>query len=97
MKHRHSMHHKGKMKRAEGGKAEFYSGADSNVAKEAEEKKHGGKVKRKEGGKVHGHMAKHRLDKPGRKRGGAIGADMKPLSSAYKEKDAVDHPTEPSD
>jgi len=99
VKHRHEMHHKGKMKRADGGKAEFYAGAGSNVAKEAEEKKHGGKVhkKRKHGGHVHGEMAKKRLDKPGRKRGGAVGADMKPLSSAFREKDAVGHSTEDDD
>ncbi len=95
MKHRH----KHMMKRADGGSAKpnFYAGADSNVAKEAEEKKHGGKVHKKKGGHVHGHMAKKRLDKPGRKRGGAVGADMKPLSTAYREKDAVGHPTEDDD
>lgn len=95
MKHRHKM-----AKRADGGatgKPEWYAGGASNVAKEAEEKKRGGKVKKKAGGHVHGHMAKHRLDKPGRKRGGAVGADMKPLSSAYREKDAVGHPTEDDD
>ncbi len=95
MKHRH-MHAK---KRASGGatKPEFYAGAGSNVAKEAEEKKHGGKVKRKHGGTVHGHHAKHRLDRPGRKRGGAVGADMRPLSSAYRETNAKGHPTEDDD
>lgn len=94
MKHRHKM-----AKRADGGKAEFYNAADSNVAKEAMEKKHGGKVKRKAGGSVEGMMAKKRMDRPmrGRKTGGAVGADTKPLSSAYRETAAVGHPTQDSD
>src|SRR5215813_3420952 len=58
-----------------------------------DEKKHGGKVKhhRKHGGHVdghemHGHHAHHRPDhKPrGRKRGGGVGADRSPLSSAHR-------------
>lgn len=64
--------------------------------KSGDERKHGGKVhkhKRKHGGKVHreehemhGHHAHHRPDhKPrGRKRGGGVGADRSPLSSAHK-------------
>ena len=101
MKHRHEMHKEhrksgGEVKhRARGGKADYYAGGESNVAKEAEEKKNGGKVaKRKGGGMVEGHKAKHRLDRPGRKRGGAIGADMKPLSSAARETQAEGHKVE---
>ena len=48
------------------------------VIKEAEEKKKGGKAM----GKMHGPMSRHRLDKPGRKMGGRVGADKSPLSSA---------------
>lgn len=59
---------------------EAYAGGTSNVRKEAEEKKRGGKVV----GKVHGHMAKKRMDRPGRKRGGRVGADLAPLSSAAR-------------
>lgn len=88
MKHRH------KAKKASGGAAEdFYAGGESNVRKEAEEKKHGGSVHAKvkkasmhhmhaEGGKT-----KHRLDKfrrGGRAKGGRTGADKHPLSSAAK-------------
>jgi hypothetical protein len=60
-------------------------------------KKHGGKVKHRatggkvaggEGGKVLGLMTggavRPRLDRPGRKRGGGVGADTSPLSSAHK-------------
>jgi hypothetical protein len=61
-----------------------------------DEKKHGGKVKhhgkhRAAGGKVEskdiGRMAggavRPRLDRPGRKRGGAVGSDRSPLSTAH--------------
>jgi len=70
---------------------DVYAGAGSNVVKESEEKKHGGKVhkvraKRKHGGHVMGHVhgehAKHRADRPKRKSGGKIGANMHPLSTA---------------
>lgn len=55
-----------------------YAGGSSNVAKEA---KKGGY---KDGGVVPGKMSAMRLDRPGRKRGGAVGADCSPLSSAAK-------------
>lgn len=82
MKHRHKVHEK---HRAKGGAVE--GGGNPNVIKEAEERKKGGRAKRKHGGKsveMHmGHKAHHRLDRPGRKRGGRIGADKSPLSSAH--------------
>lgn len=53
---------------------EVYAGGGSNVAKEA--------VKRKDGGPVHGKKSMMRLDRPGRKMGGRVGADCSPLSSA---------------
>jgi len=40
------------------------------------------KVARKDGGMVEGKMSKMRLDRPGRKRGGRVGADTSPLSGA---------------
>lgn len=64
-----------------------------------EERKKGGKVKahkkvmRKHGGKtehkkhlghIEGEEKKHRLDRPGRKRGGGVGADTSPLTTANK-------------
>lgn len=56
---------------------------------EKEHKAKGGEVhegKHLEG--MHGAKAKFRLDKPGRKRGGRVGCDSSPLSSAGK----GDHP-----
>lgn len=94
MKAAHKKHEEHKMKRAAGGGASWYAGGGSNVAKEAEEKKHGGKVKRKHGGEVEGHKSKKRMDRPGRKRGGGVGADLTPMSTASKEKQAQGHTTE---
>ena len=72
---------KSRHKKASGGRV-FYAGGESNVAKEAEEKKHGGRVK-KHMGKVHGEKPKMRMDK--RARGGRIGSgsDRHPFSSAH--------------
>jgi hypothetical protein len=90
---------KGKMKacRKDGGVVpkdespkKVYAGADSNVVKEADERKDGGRVKKKEAGKVDGKMSKMRLDRPGRKAGGRVGADSSPLSSAAKTTGASD-------
>ena len=68
-----------------------YNAEGSEVEKEAEEKKHGGKVKRKDGGHVDGKKSMMRLDRPGRKRGGRVGADMSPLTTASKVTDAKEH------
>ncbi len=75
MKH----HHKGV-----GGKIDGADVAEGNeeVLKEAEGKR------RNKGGKAVAHRmtggaTKHRLDRPGRKRGGRVGADTSPLSSAH--------------
>lgn len=71
MAHRHKHH-----KKAHGGKVE------DTVEKEHEEmgeaKKRGGAVKH---AKMHGHKGHHRLDK--RARGGGVGADKHPFSSAH--------------
>ena len=59
--------------------------------------KHGGRKKRKAGGRmehehhVDGHHGRKRLDRPGRKRGGAVGADTHPLTTASKITNAEDH------
>lgn len=81
---------KGRKGRATGGVVdkdesprEVYAGAGSNVVREADERKRGGRVK-KEMGKPEGKMAKMRLDRPGRKSGGRVGADKSPLSSAAR-------------
>ena len=88
--------------RAKGGKVpamKIDSGREEEEEREMDEgKKHGGKVKRKHGGSVeHGEGMKpkhHRLDRPGRKRGGSVGADRHPLSSAAHAKDAEGHKTD---
>lgn len=79
---------KGHKKRANGGKAPIKVAGNPNVFKEATERKNGGKVERATGGKVVGLMTggavRPRLDRPGRKTGGRVGADKSPLSSANK-------------
>lgn len=84
--------------KAAGGKIEpaikpkAYNAEGSNVEKEADEKKRGGKVKKmRRGGHVEGMHGKKRLDRPGRKRGGSVGADMHPLSTASKITNASGH------
>jgi hypothetical protein len=69
--HKHHMKMKHHRHHAKGGKV-FYEGGGSHVAHEAEEKKHGGKV--------HGHKGHHRIHK---KRGGGVGSDKHPFSSAF--------------
>ncbi len=79
-----------------GGRIGMVASGNPDVIKEAEgkedyakgdERKRGGRAKKKNGGKVIGLMTgggvKPRMDRPGRKRGGAVGADRSPLSSAH--------------
>ena len=75
-----------KAKKASGGIA--VASGNPEVLKEAEEKKKGGKAM----GKMHGPMSRHRLDKPGRKTGGRVGADKSPLSTAFKSSSAPASP-----
>lgn len=103
--------------KASGGKAVAYNAADSNVMKEAHERKKGGRVhhhgegeeakhrsdrkERKRGGGVHAGHPKHHSDggaehhkkmhqEPrGRKRGGGIGANLTPLSTAARIKEVT--------
>jgi hypothetical protein len=90
-----------------GGRINMVASGNPDVIKEAEgkedyakgdEKKKGGRVKRKNGGKVIGLMTgggvKPRLDRPGRKRGGGVGADRSPLSSAHMHAKAGTAPAE---
>ena len=78
-----------------GGRIGMVASGNPDVIKEAEgkedyakgdEKKKGGRVKKKNGGKVIGLMTgggvKPRMDRPGRKRGGGVGSDRSPFSSA---------------
>ena len=87
---------KGKHKK-EGGRIGMKASGNPDVFAEAEEKgeggdekKKGGRVKRKKGGAVTksvglmtGGAVKPRMDRPGRKKGGRVGADRAPLSSAH--------------
>lgn len=98
---RHEM--EDRKKHADGGKMEHdkesepmpYNAKGSEVEKEADEgRAKGGRMKKKAGGMVEGHEKKHRLDRPGRKRGGKIGADSAPLTTAGKMRDASEHKTD---
>jgi len=71
--------------------SEVYSGAGSNVVKEARQRKRGGRVG-KEIGHAEGKLAKMRLDRPGRKSGGRVGAEKAPLSMAAKTSGPDDGP-----
>ncbi len=80
----------GKKCKAKGGRAQVVSG-NKNVISEAKEGTTGDvdkmKKKRKTGGKVIGLMTgggvRPRLDRPGRKAGGGVGANRSPLSTAH--------------
>lgn len=76
---RHKMH-----KKASGGGVTVRGGGNPNVMEEAEDKrrKRGGPVKHVG---IEGKMAKMRLDKPGRKTGGRVGAEKTPLSGAHRD------------
>jgi hypothetical protein len=72
----HKMHMKHKHHRkahggAMAGRDDYAGSGEPNVVKEA---------KLKHGGKVHGHKGKHRIHK---KRGGGVGSDRHPFSSAF--------------
>ncbi len=96
--------------RASGGKAQVVSG-NKNVISEAEEnkdgdtdsvnRKKGGAAKRKKGGKVVGLMTggnvRPRLDRPGRKSGGGVGANSSPLSTAHNTASATAGSSNPTD
>jgi hypothetical protein len=86
-----------KTERKKGGRIGMVASGNPEVLREADDDedgaetghKKGGKVKKKRatGGKVIGLMAgggvKARLDRPGRKSGGAVGANRSPLSTAH--------------
>jgi hypothetical protein len=81
---------------AVGGREGMWVAGNPDVKKEAEgeepyaegdERKHGGKVKKHKGKKhgmhAEGHKAPHRMDRPKRARGGKVGSDRNPFSSAH--------------
>ncbi len=80
-------------KKATGGIAT--AGGNPYVLKDAEDTSDGGTSDKKRGGKVgkmHGGKSRLRLDKPGRKSGGRVGADSSPLSSANRTASAETSP-----
>lgn len=78
--------------RANGGRTLEYT-KESNVMDEAKERKNGGKAMKHV--MMDGAMTKHRrLDRPGRKRGGSVGATHHPLSSAAHVTQAGAHKAE---
>lgn len=85
---RHEMH---KGHKAGGGRIGMKAAGNPDVFKEAEgeesydkgdERKRGGKVKMKKEMHAEGKKANHRMDRPKRARGGSVGADRHPFSSA---------------
>ena len=66
-----------------------YAGTGSNVEKEADKRKRGGAVHKRMPMHVEGGKSGHRLDRPGRKRGGAVGADSRPMTTAHNLTSAV--------
>jgi hypothetical protein len=82
---------------------DVYAGEHSPTHKEAGEKH----ASRKRGGRthkahkhveMHGHHAHHRLDRPARKSGGAVGgAEMRPFSAANKVKSPAGRMVEPGE
>jgi hypothetical protein len=59
-----------------------YAGKDSNVVKEAEERKRGGRSKKKDGGAVDGFKHGGRADRRPRASGGRTGSENRPMSGA---------------
>ena len=78
--------------RAKGGKVVHWNaGEEQPAAKEAEERKHGGRAAHMKAEGEHGKMRHDRARArggaiPGRKRGGGIGANLNPLSTAARVK-----------
>jgi hypothetical protein len=86
-RHKMEKHHK-----AGGGRIGMKAYGNPDVFKEAEgkedyaegdERKKGGKVKMKKEMHAEGHKAHHRMDRPKRAKGGRVGSDRSPLTSAH--------------
>jgi len=104
----HKHHHHGKGKKG-GGRIGLVASGNPDVLEEAHEdkdgeetgheRKRGGKVKKakKERHEMEGKEPKKRMDRPGRKRGGAVGANTSPLSTAHKAGHGTDGSSDPKD
>ena len=104
----HHGHHHGKHHKKGGGRIGIVASGNKDVVEEAKEDKDGDETgfERKRGGKVKkkkekhamdGKEPKHRMDRPGRKRGGAVGANTSPLSTAHKAGHGTDGSSDPKD
>lgn len=71
-------------------KKAFKSSAPTGMAPDASLGRGDGPIFRKKGGKVEGKGKKPHMGRPGRKSGGGVGSDLKPLTSA-------DAPRKPKD
>lgn len=80
--------------RASGGSAPDIVSGNPNVLKEAKARKRGGAVEPSPKVlKMYGGSVAKRLDRPGRKRGGGVGSDKSPLSSAHGSTGAESKPS----
>ena len=108
--HMHIHHHKkkgGRVGLVASGNPDVLEEAheDKDGEETGHERKHGGRMhkkhKRQTGGKVIGLMTgggvRPRLDRPGRKRGGAVGANTSPLSTAHSGGHGTDGSSSPTD
>lgn len=76
-------HHEKKHHEAKGGRVDMKVSGNPDVFEEAAEKhKKGGRVKKKHEMHAEGEKSKHRMDRPRRARGGKVGSDQAPFSSA---------------
>jgi hypothetical protein len=87
----HEKHHRAEGG-AVGGRKGMWVAGNPDVKKEAEgeepyaegdEHKKGGRVKKKHGMHAEGKKPHHRMDRPKRARGGKVGSDRNPFSSAH--------------
>jgi hypothetical protein len=87
---RHKEHEKKEHKRAEGGRLssepKWNAGGEQNAAKEAEERKKGGKVEHHHAEGEEGKKRMDRKERRGRAKGGRIGSNLMPLSTAARVK-----------
>lgn len=85
--------------RKKGGRVGMVASGNPKVIEEAKgDMKKGGKVKRKTGGMVMGGAkVASRHDRPGRKAGGAVGANRSPLSTAHSGSGGAGGSSSPSD
>jgi hypothetical protein len=91
--HKHHRDEGGRVGLKAAGNPDVFKEAEEKTSGNTEERKHGGKVKKKHLGHAEGKMAKHRRDRAHggkahhghhhRAKGGRVGADKSPLSSAH--------------